>query len=263
MNRSRASVSQCGYCHNKDPFEIGKYIEFRILDGEFNSTRKLPTFQEFSRQYSVDVSIIREAITLLEIRGLVEERGPFGTFISVEHSSTQKNVIETIIGLPSESASLKSNIFQKDGPFELLEARQLVESQITGLAAQCVSKDEIKQLRKYLDADIKAFDSGKPDFGYFDRLFHITIAKASKNSLLRDLSRELWDGRLNNDLWVRLHKRIEGNQYREQWLLDHELILKALLTRDVDSASNAMWSHIENVKSTLLELSDVEQRSSA
>lgn len=58
-------------------------------------------------------------------------------------------------------------------------------------------------------------------------------------------------------MWARLHDRIFDLSYRTRWLDDHAVILEALRHRDSDKARQAMWQHLENVRLTLLELSDV------
>ncbi|MCW2484240.1 FCD domain-containing protein, partial [Candidatus Symbiopectobacterium sp. NZEC135] len=46
--------------------------------------------------------------------------------------------------------------------------------------------------------------------------------------------------------------------YRLKWLADHQTILAALRRRDVPGAYQAMWEHLENVKSTLMAISDAD-----
>ena len=44
--------------------------------------------------------------------------------------------------------------------------------------------------------------------------------------------------------------------WRLKWLGDRQTLLAALRRRDVMGAWQAMWQHLENVKNSLLELSD-------
>ena len=59
-------------------------------------------------------------------------------------------------------------------------------------------------------------------------------------------------------MWQQLHERISVQDYRQQWLADHEKIFMALVRKDPVAAREAMWQHLENVKQTLFELSDVD-----
>jgi GntR family uxuAB operon transcriptional repressor len=59
-------------------------------------------------------------------------------------------------------------------------------------------------------------------------------------------------------MWRQLHARITDLNYRTAWLEDHEVILRALQRRDPEGARKAMWQHLENVKQTLFDLSDVD-----
>lgn len=45
-------------------------------------------------------------------------------------------------------------------------------------------------------------------------------------------------------------------RWQLKWLGDRQTLLAALRRRDVMGARQAMWQHLENVKNSLLELSD-------
>lgn len=70
--------------------------------------------------------------------------------------------------------------------------------------------------------------------------------------------RNLWQQRSRSKMWDKLHERIFDHTYREEWLKDHQEILDALKRRNPQSAKQAMWQHLENVRKRLLELSDVD-----
>ena len=54
----------------------------------------------------------------------------------------------------------------------------------------------------------------------------------------------------------RLHEWIEKVDYLEEWVGDHEVIVQALTSKNPEAAREAMWQHLENVKHTLLRVSD-------
>jgi len=68
----------------------------------------------------------------------------------------------------------------------------------------------------------------------------------------------LWARRQSSPMWQQLHTCTVNQDYRKAWLDDHEKILSALQRRDPAAARGAMWQHFENIKQTLLELSDVD-----
>jgi GntR family uxuAB operon transcriptional repressor len=84
------------------------------------------------------------------------------------------------------------------------------------------------------------------------------IAGATQNQMLLDSVKNIWAHRDSSPLWKQLHSHIATRGYRLKWLADHQNILAALRRRDVMGSYQAMWQHMENVKNTLMELSDVD-----
>ncbi|MEH0739942.1 FCD domain-containing protein [Vibrio cholerae] len=227
--------------------EIGLALHERIRSGEFKVGDRLPPERDIAEEMNVSRSVVREAIIMLEIQGLVEVRKGSGVYV------LNDSAVSTLGG-PEEASSRKSSDI---GPFELLQARQVLESQIASFAAQNVTKNDISKLREALDTERKQLETGFGDYDG-DEMFHLTIAEASQNSVLSDIVQDLWARRDESSMWRQLHARITDINYRKAWLEDHEVILRALQRRDPEGARKAMWQHLENVKQTLFELSDVD-----
>lgn len=81
-----------------------------------------------------------------------------------------------------------------------------------------------------------------------DELFHITIAKATKNTVLEHLQQELWCKQYKSKMWQELHTRIQDRSYYIQSLHVQERILQALKIKDPYAAKQAMWQHLEYIK---------------
>lgn len=200
---------------------------------------RLMSERQISEELHVSRSLVREALIMLEIEGLVEVRQGSGIYLSSS---------------PEEKAPpLRDDI----GPFELLQARQLLESNIAAFAAEMVTKNDIRRMREALELERRGIEISDPDYSG-DEMFHLLIAEATQNSVLVDMVRELWRKREQSPMWARLHERIFNADYRKAWLDDHRIILTALQSKDPVAARRAMWQHLENVRETLMELSDVE-----
>lgn len=77
------------------------------------------------------------------------------------------------------------------GPFEMLQARQLLESNIAAFAAKMATKADIENLRRTLEQEqraIAANDSSQDN----DKLFHLLLAGASQNQMLLDTVTSIW-----------------------------------------------------------------------
>ncbi|WP_153772151.1 FCD domain-containing protein [Labrenzia sp. CE80] len=203
---------------------------------------RLMSERQISDEFGVSRSLVREALIMLEIEGLVEVRKGSGIYLSTS---------------PDQAAPpLRDDI----GPFELLQARQLLESNIAAFAAEMVTKSDIIRMREALEVERHGIEIGDPDYSG-DEMFHRLIAEATQNSVLVDMVQELWRKREQSPMWARLHDRIFNADYRGSWLDDHRVILSALQCKDPQAARQAMWQHLENVRETLMELSDVEDPS--
>lgn len=200
---------------------------------------RLRTERQISEDLGVSRSIVREAVIMLEIEGLVDVRKGSGIYLArMPHSHPTETTVDF-------------------GPFELLQARQLLESSIAALAAVTVTKGDITQMREALAMEQAAIEAGNDDYSG-DELFHRLIAEATQNAVLVDMVEELWHKRAQSRMWARLHTRIFDKTYRSNWLSDHRTILNTLQMRDAAAARQAMWQHLENVRLTLMALSDVD-----
>ncbi|WP_417524677.1 FCD domain-containing protein [Marinovum sp.] len=219
--------------------DVARDIQAIIRAEALSTGDRLPPERGLSEQLGVSRSLVREALILLEIEGVVEVRKGSGIYIS-----------DTPQG---SGAPVRDDI----GPFELLQSRQLIESEIAGFAARMVTKNDILRLRETLARERAELEQGDPSHDG-DRAFHRQIAEATQNSVLVDVVEELWRKRDQSPMWARLHARIFETEYRRAWLDDHEAILAALQARNPEAAKAAMGRHLGNVRETLMLLSDVE-----
>lgn len=225
--------------------EIGNELKSLLKSGTYKLGDRLPPERDIAEAFSVSRTVVREALIMLELENLVTVKKGSGVYV---------------IGLPDEILSEKDKKIEEEdfGPFELLQARQLIESNIAAFAASQIVKSDIIELRSILERERQMLEQGLIDDYSADELFHITIAKATKNSVLEGLLQDLWQRRSASKMWNQLHSRITDHSYRKKWLDDHEKILQALQIKDAMAARHAMWQHLENVKQTLMTVSDSE-----
>ena len=218
--------------------EVAGMLARRIAEEGYKPGDKFPTERQISMEMGISRSLVREAYIVLEIEGYLDVRKGSGSYVA-------------------DGEKISLNVPKSDfGPFELLQARQLLESSITGFAATTITKNDIVRLRETLELERRAIERGEEDY-LADRQFHLQIAEATQNSVLVAQVEDLWVKRENSSMWARLHDRIFDLSYRTKWLDDHAVILEALRHRESEKARQAMWQHLENVRLTLLELSDV------
>lgn len=190
-------------------------------------------------------TIVREALLMLELQGTVDIRQGSGVYV---------------MRIPHEDDSEEEQMLSSDvGPFEILQARQLLESNIAEFAALQATREDIIKMRQALQLEERELASSAPGGSESgDMQFHLAIAEATHNSMLVELFRQSWQWRENNPMWIQLHRHLGDTHYRQEWLVDHKRILAALIKKDARAAKLAMWQHLENVKRRLLEFSNVD-----
>ncbi len=207
-----------------------------IIKTPYNPGERLPPEREIAEMLDVTRTVVREALIMLEIKGLVEVRR--GAGIYVLDSSGSHN-----------TDSSDANVCNDAGPFELLQARQLLESNIAEFAALQATREDIVKMRQALQLEERELASSAPGSSESgDMQFHLAIAEATHNSMLVELFRQSWQWRENNPMWIQLHSHLDDSLYRKEWLGDHKQILAALIKKDARAAKLAMWQHLENVK---------------
>tara|TARA_R110001583_G_scaffold52393_3_gene162808 strand:+ start:3120 stop:3884 length:765 start_codon:yes stop_codon:yes gene_type:complete len=229
--------------------KIGIALKERISSGEFTVGEKLPPEREIAESMNVSRSVVREALIMLELQEIVNVRKGSGVY-----------VLRTPNEEDSSQAAQHAHLDHSDqdvGPFELLQARQFLESRIAEFAATQITKNDISKLRQAIEMERVDLENDSKEYNG-DEMFHIAIADATQNSVLRDMVRDLWVRRDNSPMWKQLHLHINNEDYRKRWLQDHKKILASLQRRDPAGARDAMWQHLENVKQTLLGLSDID-----
>lgn len=222
--------------------KIGKILKEEISQGKYRVGDKLPAEREISERFEVSRTIVREAMVMLEVERLVEVKKGSGVYV---------------IKVPELIQDEQPNELRDVGPFELLQARQLLESSIAEFAAQQATKQDIQILRNILESEKKLLLENEDDYSA-DREFHLALAQITGNDVLIQLQEQLWRYRFNSAMWAQLHSRILQHDHHHLWIEDHKHILSAIQKKNPALARKAMWQHLENVKTKLLELSDVE-----
>lgn len=205
--------------------QIAGQISSLIDRGEFPVGSRLPPERELAKALGVSRTSVREAILALEIEGRVEVRVGTGIFVAA----------------PAEPHDQEGG----PGPFDLIEARKLIEGETVARAARNADVALVRQLRETI-AEMRAADDDAAARDAADRAFHQLIADASGNSALALTVATLWDQR-KGGLWRGIEGRFHTRALRAASLDDHEAIVVCLEKHDVRGARTAMRRHLERV----------------
>lgn len=106
-----------------------------IVQTPYRPGERLPPEREIAERLNVTRTVVREALIMLEIKGLVEVRRGAGIYVL---DSADNNEME----------GADVNHCNDAGPFELLQARQLLESNIAEFAALQATREDIIKMRQ-------------------------------------------------------------------------------------------------------------------
>lgn len=216
---------------------VAQQIEHMIQSGQIEPGSRLPSERDLAVQLGVSRPSVREAMIALEIAGLVEIRTGSGIYVKREPVSSA--AIEKSSRAPQQEA----------GPFEIIEARLLVEPQIAAEAARKASHEDIAKLWLLVDQMKHPTD---PQTGLLrDREFHFLVASLTKNMTLAKIVDELWSHN-----FTRMHSGISnltGLFHTEDMdLNDHSEIVRQIERASAVGARKAMRQHLQRVRSVLL-----------
>lgn len=148
--------------------QLAAELKTRIEQGVYLVGDKLPAERFIADEKNVSRTVVREAIIMLEVEGYVEVRKGSGIHVISNHPKYQQVADESLE-------------FANYGPFELLQARQLIESNIAEFAATQVTKQDIMKLMEIQEKarNEKCFRDSE-----WDLQFHVQVALATQNSAL-------------------------------------------------------------------------------
>jgi len=208
-----------------------------VAHGQLKPGDRLPSERELVEQFQVSRASIREAISALEMMGLIEVRSGEGTYIR------QVN-IESVV------APLAWMLFiEKDTDLELYEARKILEVQAAGLAAERAQEDEISEMYEALEImrrDLELQHLGEDA----DHHFHYAIARATHNKILFRLMNTLSDT-MRKALKSSRSKLYEHKDTPQKLYNEHYSIYEAIKNHDVTKAQKLMLEHLIGVENQL------------
>jgi len=215
--------------------EIIDQIRQLLIDGYIKPGDKLPSERELVESFKVSRSSIREALSALEMMGVLEVRTGEGTFI--KHIQPE-----------SMMASLAWSLYLDKGSIlEMLEVRKMIEVQAVGYAAERATDKEIYQLTQALEKMKNNFSNMGTVSEKADMMFHYTIAVATHNKITIRLMDAISDN-LQHLIHATRPKLYEGKYTPELLYKEHEKIYIAIKYRDSDEARFQMLEHLNGVE---------------
>ena len=205
--------------------QVADQLRSLIDRGEYAVGSRLPTERELAEQLKISRPTVREALIALEVEGRVRIRVGSGIYVN-----------EPADAKPAPAAA------DIEGPFELLRAREFLESAIAEQAARVATRDDLARIDASVIAMEKVVHRGKASMVH-DRAFHIAIAGSLGNAVLVRVVGELFDQRLN-PYFAQLARHFENPETWSTALDEHRAVRDAIAAHDAEAAREAMRKHL-------------------
>lgn len=202
-----------------------------IEAGEFPVDSRLPSERDLAEKFKVSRPSVREALIALEVIGVVQIKMGSGVYVCKPEQGKQK-------GRKNKETALKDF-----APFELIQARLLIESEIAAQAATCRTDQDVEELESLLQKMIDHSSDNRNPLDP-DRDFHVTLARATGNQVFASIVEQMFDARMGI-LFSRLSNYFDTQSTWEQAIKEHRAIVRAIKARDAEKARQAMRHHME------------------
>lgn len=226
---------------------VAQHIERLVLEGSLRPGEQLVPERELAERLSVSRSTLRDALAVLEQRGIVTSEGR-GTRVT---ELGKVSVTDPLIALLAKHSEANE---------DYLEFRGIVESAAASLAATRATDVERGLLADILARIDRAHQKENPEEeADADAALHLLIYEASHNLTLLQIMHSL-AGVLRADVTQNRSRLFQVPAMREVLLSQHHAIAGAIMDGDPQRAAIAATEHIAYIRHSTLEIRESERR---
>lgn len=212
--------------------ELAESLRKQITSGAFKRGEKIPSSKDIETQANVSRSVVREAMAQLRAEGLIESRQGVGVFV------TQNAATPRAFEITSEEFKSFNDAIQ------ILQLRMAVEVEMTGMAAQHRTQEQMDNINKALlkmETTIKSKQNAVEE----DVMLHQAIAEASGNPYFLRFTQYI-DSAMhpNRDIVTKDMSKKEKEEFLNVIKDDHRQIAKAIQMQNVELAKATAKSHV-------------------
>lgn len=213
--------------------DVVDQIQETILSGRLKPGEMLPSERELKAMLQVSRGTLREALRVLEQKGLIEIKlGVGGGAVVQEVSYDQMN----------ESLALLIR-YQKVSLQHLSEFRVGVEGRVSALAAARATPADIIRLKAMLEKARRFAEKGddfQKEFVEVDKQIHLALAEITGNPVYISLHHTVHD---NIDQYYEAFLSMRQRELEENFA-DLDSIIDAVEKKDVDEARQLAEAHV-------------------
>ncbi|GAA4261660.1 FadR/GntR family transcriptional regulator [Dactylosporangium darangshiense] len=203
----------------------------RIVRGLHPPGTPLPPEPALCEAFAVSRTVVREAVKILQEKGLVQVRQGTGTIVT---APTTWNMLDELVLAASIAEDETLAILD-----DLVVTRRLLESDMANVAARLADQDTVRQLRSLVDLmDDLVGDNVR--YAEHDRAFHDVIMQTSGNRIARGVVKSLESQVIHTARYVgRTERTLRVASNR-----GHRRVYERIAGHDPEGAAEAMFTHI-------------------
>lgn len=210
--------------------QVARQLLALVQSGNLQPDQQLPPERELAATLEVSRPSLREALRALSLLGVLRIRQGGGVYVSALDAESLLAPLHFFVSLDASNLE------------DLFEARIVLESEITRIAAEKIAPNALQVLKECVSFEADELDD-EDKFIESDVKFHGVLFDAVDNAFLQRFATSL-------HILGKASREITGHipGVIEQSLRDHRRILTAVEARDGDAASAAMRKHLINVR---------------
>jgi GntR family transcriptional repressor for pyruvate dehydrogenase complex len=206
--------------------QVVDHISNLLKKGELHPGDRIPPERELARTLKISRASLRTGIGYLVAMGVMNVRHGVGTFIQdgpAEFNKSSLDLMSTLHGFK---------------PWQMFEARRIIESSLAALAAQRASEHHHAVLAEQV-AEMFSIADDHEAFLRHDVQFHRTIAQSSGNPILAALIETITSAMFEQRL-----KTVRRANYLRRMAEMHRDIYRAIRAHDPAEAQRQMELHL-------------------
>lgn len=204
--------------------QVVQDLGIAIVTREYTSEKPFPIEAEICAKYSASRSIVREAIKVLNAKGLLIARPRRGTSVRPEKdwNLLDPDILEWMLKRRFSLSLLK----------DFTRARLAIEPNAAAEAARTASEQQIATIGRMLDR-MREAAKGNLEPLESDIDFHLSILEASNNPFFYNMSPMI-------ETALHFSIRFTNKQLKQRFasVEEHEVIFDAIASRDQEKAAN-------------------------
>lgn len=219
--------------------EVADKIKNLILGGTYPPGSRLPGERELAEQFGVSRVTVREAEIALQAQGYLSIKTGSGVYV-LDFDGIEDQALRNVTA------------------FELTEARLLFESEAAALAAVHATNDDLEYLGELVEQIAYDNPDGEEMSQKADREFHLTIAAASGNKVVKHIIETLW--RIRNEMPAikDVHATICEIEDATNRHAEHAAVLDGLRARDPAAARQGMQEHFRRLLESMIDITETK-----